>query len=42
MTTSLLVKRFLWAGITLAVIMSLGTAGYWLIGHGQYSMLDCF
>ncbi len=42
MTTSLIVKRFLGAGVILALIMSLGTVGYWLIGHGQYSLLDCF
>jgi len=42
MTTSLVVRRFLWAGVTLALIMSIGTMGYWFIGGGQFSLLDCF
>ena len=37
-----MIKRFLWAGVTLALIMATGTIGYWFIGRGGYSFLDCF
>lgn len=42
MTTSLVVKRFLGAGVALILIMSIGTIGYWFIGRGDYSFLNCF
>lgn len=34
-------KKFLYAGTALAIIVSLGTAGYWLIGGTQNSFIDC-
>lgn len=34
-------KRIIWAGVTLALILSIGTLGYWLIGGKQYSYMDC-
>jgi voltage-gated potassium channel len=35
-------KRFIWAGVILAIINVIGTIGYWFIGGKQYSLLDCF
>lgn len=44
MTTSLysqIYKKFLYAGTALAIIVSLGTAGYWIIGGMRNSFIDC-
>ena len=34
-------KKFLWAGISLVFVLVIGTVGYWFVGRGQYSLLDC-
>ena len=34
-------KKYIWGGIVLAIIIVIGTIGYWFIGGGQYSFLDC-
>ena len=34
-------KKFLWAGISLVLVLVIGTVGYWFVGRGQYSLLDC-
>ncbi|MBW2529412.1 MAG: potassium channel protein [Deltaproteobacteria bacterium] len=33
--------RLLQAGIALLVVFLLGTGGYWLIGHGDWSVMEC-
>ncbi|HAK88348.1 MAG: potassium transporter TrkA [Nitrospirae bacterium GWC2_46_6] len=34
-------KKFFWIGIALLDILLIGTIGYWFVGEGKYSMLDC-
>lgn len=34
-------KKFFWASFALLVIVTVGTIGYWFIGEGQYSIVDC-
>jgi len=34
-------KKYIWGGIALAIVIVAGTIGYWFIGEGQYSFLDC-
>ena len=34
-------RKFIWAGIALVVIITVGTSGYWFIGGGRYSLVDC-
>ena len=34
-------KKYIWGAIVLAIIIAVGTTGYWFIGEGQYSLLDC-
>ncbi|MCL4457601.1 MAG: potassium channel protein [Nitrospirae bacterium] len=34
-------KKFFWVGIALLDILLIGTVGYWFVGEGKYSMLDC-
>lgn len=34
-------KKFLWAGISLVFVLVIGTVGYWFVGRGQYSLMDC-
>jgi voltage-gated potassium channel len=38
---AIIFKRFRWIVITLCCIMLIGTIGYWLLGEGQYSWIDC-
>ena len=33
-------RRFIWAGAILVTVVMIGTAGYWFIGAGQYSLFD--
>jgi voltage-gated potassium channel len=33
-------RRFVWCGVILLALMVIGSAGYWFIGGGQYSVLD--
>ncbi len=34
-------KKFIWAGFVLLVIVTAGTVGYWFIGEGRHSIIDC-
>jgi len=34
-------KKYIWGGIALAIVIVVGTIGYWFIGEGHYSFLDC-
>jgi voltage-gated potassium channel len=34
-------KKYTWCVIVLAIIILVGSVGYWFIGEGQYSFLDC-
>ena len=34
-------KKYIWGGIALAIVIVVGTIGYWFIGKGHYSFLDC-
>ncbi|WP_203455775.1 TrkA family potassium uptake protein [Legionella sp. MW5194] len=36
------VKKFVYAGIALASVLTIGTLGYWFIGEGNYSVVDSF
>lgn len=36
------VKKFWFAGLALAVVLIVGTVGYWVIGQGNDSLVDCF
>ncbi len=40
--SSQMYKKFFGAGITLISVLIAGTAGYWFIGDGKYSVIDCF
>ncbi len=33
--------KFVWAGLVLLIIITAGAIGYWFIGEGRYSMVDC-
>lgn len=33
--------RLLQAGMAVLVVFLLGTSGYWLLGHGQWSVMEC-
>ncbi len=33
--------KFVWAGLVLFIIITAGAIGYWFIGQGKYSMVDC-
>ena len=33
--------RLMQAGMALLVVFVLGTAGYWLIGHGNWAVMEC-
>lgn len=35
-------KKFIFAGITVLLILTMGTIGYWYLGEKQNSLLDCF
>jgi voltage-gated potassium channel len=35
-------NRLFVAGLALAAVLTIGTAGYWLFGGGAHSLLDCF
>jgi len=39
--TSVIIKKFLWAGFFLAAIVTVGTTAYWFLTGGAYSVLDC-
>jgi voltage-gated potassium channel len=39
--TSEIIKKFLWAGLSLAAIIAIGTTAYWFLTGGSYSVLDC-
>ncbi|MEF9476360.1 MAG: potassium channel protein [Candidatus Mariimomonas ferrooxydans] len=41
MLSSQLQRKFIFSVLALAGILTIGTAGYWLIGRGEYSFLDC-
>ncbi len=34
-------RKFVWAGLAMVVIITAGTTGYWFIGGGRYSLVDC-
>lgn len=34
--------NFRWSAAALACVFAIGTAGYMWLGHGQYSLMDCF
>ncbi len=34
-------RRIVMAILSLVIVLSVGTTGYWLIGERQYSLLDC-
>jgi voltage-gated potassium channel len=34
-------KRFFWVGVALISVLLIGTVGYWFVGEGRYSVLDC-
>ena len=40
--TSEIQGKIIAALLSLVTILSVGTIGYWLIGDGEYSVLDCF
>ena len=35
-------KKFIFAGIAVLLILTIGTIGYWYLGEKQNSLLDCF
>ena len=41
MLSSQLQRKFIFSVLALAGILTIGTAGYWLIGREEYSFLDC-
>mgnify|MGYP001583003769 CR=1 FL=1 len=40
--SSVIQKRLLWGIVSLCFVMVIGTAGYYYISNGTYSLLDCF
>jgi voltage-gated potassium channel len=34
-------RKIVMAILSLITVLSIGTTGYWLIGEGGYSLLDC-
>jgi voltage-gated potassium channel len=40
--SSQIYRKLIWACLILAIILMIGTTGYWLIGEGQYSLIDAF
>jgi voltage-gated potassium channel len=34
-------NKYFWCGVILAAIIIIGTVGYWFIGGGDYSFIDC-
>jgi len=44
MTTNIfsqIYKKFIWSGLTLLAVLSIGTIGYWFIAGKQRAILDC-
>ncbi|WP_207106014.1 potassium channel family protein [Dissulfurispira thermophila] len=39
--SSQIYRRFIWAGLSLLLVLVIGTMGYWFIGKGQYALIDC-
>jgi len=39
--SSVIFRKFTWAGLATAAVLSVGTAGYWFIGNQRYSFVDC-
>ena len=33
-------RKFMWPGVTLIIVLVIGTIGYWIIGGKQYSLVD--